>query len=62
METNDKPKEQKTDESEAIAKFNEKFLALRQEIHKFVIGQEQVIERLVLASYRCSRSGKNTSC
>jgi MoxR-like ATPase len=51
METNDKPKEQKTDESEAIAKFNEKFLALRQEIHKIVIGQEQVIERLLIALF-----------
>ena len=51
METNDKQKEPKTDESEVIASFNEKFKVLRQEIHKIVIGQEQVIERLLIALF-----------
>jgi MoxR-like ATPase len=51
MDTNDKQKGQKTDESEVIASFNEKFKGLRQEIHKIVIGQEQVIERLLIALF-----------
>ena len=34
METNDKPKQPKAEEIEAIASFNEKYKALRQEIHK----------------------------
>ncbi|MBN2590509.1 MAG: AAA family ATPase [Sedimentisphaerales bacterium] len=51
MEKSDKPKEPKIDESEAIASFNEKFKTLRQEIHKIVIGQEQVIDRLLIALF-----------
>ncbi len=51
METNDKQKEQKTDENQVIASFNEKFKALRQEIHKIVIGQDQAIERLLIALF-----------
>ena len=51
MASDDKQKESKTDESELIASFNEKFKSLRQEIHKVVIGQEQVIERLLIALF-----------
>ena len=51
MGTDNKQKESKIDESELIASFNEKFKSLRQEIHKVVIGQDQVIERLLIALF-----------
>ena len=51
MDAENKPKEQKTDDREVIASFNKKFAALQQEIHKIVIGQEQVIERLLISLF-----------
>ncbi len=51
MDTNNKQNEQKTNENDVIADFNQKFKVLRQEIHKIVIGQEQVIERLLIALF-----------
>ena len=51
MDKKDKHKAPGAEESEVIAGFNEKFKALRHEIHKVVIGQDMVIERLLIALF-----------